>query len=54
MLRYSLNQTGLAGKIEVAVNTVLNQGYRTGDIAAQGDTVIGTEEMGDRVVAALK
>ncbi|HIL20682.1 MAG TPA: 3-isopropylmalate dehydrogenase [Candidatus Thioglobus sp.] len=54
MLRYSLNQTDLAGKIEVAVNTVLDQGYRTGDIAAQGDTVIGTEEMGDRVVAALK
>jgi 3-isopropylmalate dehydrogenase len=54
MLRYSLNQTDLADKIEAAVNTVLDQGYRTGDIAADGDTVIGTEEMGDRVVAALK
>ena len=53
MLRYSLNQTDLAGKIEAAVNTVLDQGYRTGDIAAQGDTIIGTEEMGDLVVAAL-
>jgi 3-isopropylmalate dehydrogenase len=54
MLRYSLNQTDLADKIEAAVNTVLDQGYRTGDIAADGDTAIGTEEMGDRVVAALK
>jgi len=54
MLRYSLNQTDLADKIEAAVNTVLDQGYRTDDIAADGDTVIGTEEIGDRVVAALK
>ena len=54
MLRYSLNQTDLAGKIEAAVNTVLDQGYRTGDIAAEGDTIVGTEEMGDLVVAALK
>lgn len=54
MLRYSLNQTDLANKIEVAVNAVLDQGYRTGDIAAEGDTIVGTEEMGDLVVAALK
>ena len=54
MLRYSLNQTNLADKIEAAVSTVLDQGYRTGDIAAQGDTIVGTEEMGDLVVAALK
>ena len=54
MLRYSLNQTSLADKIEAAVSTVLDQGYRTGDIAAQGDTVIGTEEMGDLVVATTR
>ncbi|MCS5591581.1 MAG: 3-isopropylmalate dehydrogenase [Gammaproteobacteria bacterium] len=53
MLRYSLNQADLASKIEAAVNTVLDQGYRTGDIAAEGDTIVGTEEMGDLVVAAL-
>ena len=53
MLRYSLNQTALAEKIESAINVVLDQGYRTGDIAAQGETTIGTEEMGDRVVEAL-
>ena len=54
MLRYSLKQTNLANKIEAAVNTVLDLGYRTGDIAAKGDTVVGTEEMGDRVVQALE
>lgn len=54
MLRYSLKQTNLADKIEAAVNTVLDLGYRTGDIAAKGDTVVGTEEMGDKVVQALE
>jgi 3-isopropylmalate dehydrogenase len=54
MLRYSLNQVTLADKIDAAVNTVLDQGYRTQDIAAEGDTVVGTNEMGDLVVAALK
>lgn len=53
MLRYSLNQIDLALKIEVAVNTVLNKGYRTQDIATEGDTVVGTNEMGDLVVEAL-
>jgi 3-isopropylmalate dehydrogenase len=53
MLRYSLNQIDLALKIEVAVNTVLNKGYRTQDIATEGDTVVGTNKMGDLVVEAL-
>ncbi len=54
MLRYSLNQADLADKIDSAVNTVLDQGYRTQDIAAEGDTVVGTSEMGDLVVKALQ
>ncbi|SMN11922.1 3-isopropylmalate dehydrogenase [uncultured Candidatus Thioglobus sp.] len=53
MLRYSLNQVNLAEKIEAAVNHVLDQGYRTQDIASEGDTVVGTNKMGDLVVAAL-
>jgi 3-isopropylmalate dehydrogenase len=53
MLRYSLNQIALADKIDAAVNTVLDQGYRTADIAADGDTVVGTNKMGDLVVKAL-
>jgi 3-isopropylmalate dehydrogenase (EC 1.1.1.85) len=54
MLRYSLNQVELADKIDGAVNTVLDQGYRTQDIAADGDTIVGTNQMGDLVVEALK
>jgi 3-isopropylmalate dehydrogenase len=33
---------------------VLDQGYRTQDIASENDEVVGTEKMGDLVVAALK
>ena len=54
MLRYSLDQVELADKIGAAVNTVLDQGYRTADIAAEGDTIIGANKMGDLVVEALK
>jgi hypothetical protein len=50
MLRYSLNQENLADKIEAAVNRVLDQGYRTQDIAGDGNSVVGTSEMGDLVV----
>jgi len=53
MLRYSLNQAPLAEKINAAVNVVLDQGYRTKDISSEGDTIVGTEEMGDLIVAAI-
>ncbi len=54
MLRYSLNQAPLADKINSAVNVVLDQGYRTKDIAAVGDKIVGTEEMGDLIVDAIE
>lgn len=54
MLRYSLNQAELAEKIDSAVSDVLNQGYRTKDIAGDSQKVVGTEEMGDLVVKALE
>ena len=54
MLRYSLNQAPLADKINSAVNVVLDQGYRTKDIAAVGDKIVGTEEMGDLIVAVIE
>ena len=54
MLRYSLNQAPLADKINAAVNVVLDQGYRTKDISAVGDTIVGTEAMGDLIVDAIK
>ena len=54
MLRYSLNQAELAEKIDSAVSAVLDQGYRTRDIAGDSQKVVGTEEMGDLVVKALE
>ncbi|MCP4979564.1 MAG: 3-isopropylmalate dehydrogenase [Gammaproteobacteria bacterium] len=53
MLRYSLQHAELADLIENAVGRVLDQGLRTADIAASGDSV-STSEMGDAVVAALR
>lgn len=42
MLRYSLNQAELAEKIDSAVSDVLDQGYRTKDIAGDSQKVVGT------------
>jgi 3-isopropylmalate dehydrogenase len=53
MLRYSLDQDGAAVRIEAAVRKVLEQGFRTADIHAAGTTKVGTNAMGDAVVAAL-
>ncbi len=52
MLRYSLQQPEFASLVETAVGNVLNQGFRTLDIADGGHSV-STAEMGDAVVAAL-
>jgi 3-isopropylmalate dehydrogenase len=54
MLRYSLNQPDAAARIEAAVQRVLEQGLRTGDIHSEGCRKVGTREMGDAVVAALR
>jgi 3-isopropylmalate dehydrogenase len=54
MLRYSLNAPQLAGRIEAAVKIVLAQGIRTGDIYTDGCQRVGTAQMGDAVVAALR
>ena len=54
MLRYSLSQAPLADKINAAVNVVLDQGYRTKDISAAGDTIVGTEAMGDLIADAIE
>ena len=53
MLRMSFDLAIEADAIEAAIETVLGQGYRTGDIAA-GQTSIGTKEMTDRIIDALK
>lgn len=53
MLRYTFDLNAEADKIERAVIKVLDQGYRTADLAKQGEKTVGTKEMGDAVVAAL-
>jgi 3-isopropylmalate dehydrogenase len=53
MLRHSLGREDAARRIEAAVRKVLGQGYRTADIHTPGTRRVGTEEMGDAVVAAL-
>ena len=53
MLRYSLGLTEEAAAIDRAVQTTLQQGYRTADIATTGDTATSTTAMGDLIVAAI-
>jgi 3-isopropylmalate dehydrogenase len=53
MLRYSLDESEMADRVEGAVNKVLDQGLRTPDIFAEGMTEVNCETMGDAVVAAL-
>ncbi|MEZ5477602.1 MAG: 3-isopropylmalate dehydrogenase [Thiolinea sp.] len=54
LLRYSLNRPELADRIEQAVQAVLKSGLRTADIDEAGSRRVGTVEMGDAVVAALR
>lgn len=57
MLKYSLGNTALAGKIDAAVKTVIQQGLRTADIYVEGvagTRLVSTSEIGDAVVVALK
>ncbi len=53
LLRYSLDLPVEAAAIESAVIKVLDKGYRTGDIASAGTTVVGTKEMGRIIRAEL-
>ncbi|WP_008319346.1 3-isopropylmalate dehydrogenase [Leptolyngbya sp. PCC 6406] len=53
MLRYGLNQPEAADRIETAVLLVLDQGYRTGDIMAEGMTPVGCKAMGEALLKAL-
>jgi 3-isopropylmalate dehydrogenase len=52
-LRHSLGLEEEAVAVEKAVATVISAGLRTPDIAAGGDS-IGTQEMGDAVLATLQ
>lgn len=54
MLRFSLNQEAAAQRIEAAVASVLAAGLRTADIFSPGCQRVGTQAMGDAVLAALQ
>jgi 3-isopropylmalate dehydrogenase len=54
MLRYSFDRPDLADRVHRAVSRVLSEGFRTADIFQPGTRKVGTQEMGDAVVAALR
>jgi 3-isopropylmalate dehydrogenase len=54
MMRLSFDLPGAADRIRRAVSTVLAEGYRTADIYQPGMRKVGTREMGEAVLAALR
>jgi 3-isopropylmalate dehydrogenase len=52
-LRYSFERGDDAKLVERAVEKVLNDGLRTGDIMQPGKKQVGTRDMGDSIIAAL-
>ena len=53
MLRIGLKQEAAAASLEKAVDTVLAQGLRTGDLMAEGCTAVGCQAMGEALLKAL-
>jgi 3-isopropylmalate dehydrogenase len=54
LLRHSFAMATHAERIELAVRKVLADGLRTSDIMQPGCRRVGTREMGEAVVAALR
>ena len=56
LLKYGLNMQEEANKIELAVDKVIKDGYRTEDIyrGASTEILVGTEEMGDLIGERIK
>ncbi|MDO4356131.1 MAG: 3-isopropylmalate dehydrogenase [Clostridia bacterium] len=53
MLRFSFDMPAEADAIEAAVSRVLDEGYRTADIWAEGTCKIGCAEMGTKIAQAI-
>lgn len=53
MLRYSFDLDEEAKAIEKAVEAVLQEGYRTGDIFSEGNIRVSTTEMGDLIAERI-
>ncbi|MDF2871277.1 MAG: leuB [Anaerocolumna sp.] len=54
LLRYSFDLEEEAKQIEEAVQKVLKNGYRTVDIMSDGNTLVGTDKMGDLIAGEIK
>lgn len=53
LLRFSLDLDKEADAIEAAVKKVLEEGYRTCDIASEGTTLVSTTQMGDLIAERI-
>ena len=53
MLKYSFNLDEAYQVINAATKAVLQEGYRTKDIASEGTKIVGTKEMGDLIAKKL-
>jgi 3-isopropylmalate dehydrogenase len=53
LLRFSANRADLADFLEQAVEQLLNLGVRTADLAAVGETAVGTQAVTARLIELL-
>jgi 3-isopropylmalate dehydrogenase len=53
MLRQSFGLNTEAEAVETAVDQALTAGHRTADLAAKGQTAVGTEEMTAHIVSFI-
>ena len=54
MLKYNLNKPELSNKVESAVQQILSEGYRTGDIYTNEDqTLVSCSKMGDLIIERI-
>ena len=54
MFKYTFNDNDKAEKIENAVRNVLKKGFRTKDIFSNDNTLVGCEEMGNKIIEELE
>ena len=54
MLKYNLNKPDLSNKVESAVQQILSEGFRTGDIYTNEDqTLVSCSKMGDLIIERI-
>jgi 3-isopropylmalate dehydrogenase len=53
MLRHGLDRPEEAARVESAVDAVLDRGLRTPDLAGEGETAVGTDEVTEAVLAEI-